>query len=166
MDDQEWIARGVECKNAIKKMVESASSWNFQNSKLTFLLLSGIARAVSQWYSNCNLCWILTTTETYLLQAEEQFCDRNFEEAERLYNAAILSSKEHAFVNEEALANELAGHFYIETGRRNKSFHYFLQAMEKYNEWGAFAKARTMGKYLEGSEPFFISSNPPLAEIV
>eukprot|EP00984_Skeletonema_dohrnii_P026784 scaffold16194_cov118-Skeletonema_dohrnii-CCMP3373.AAC.2 len=135
MDDQEWIARGVECKNAIKKMVESASSWNFQN-------------------------------KTYLLQAEEQFCDRNFEEAERLYNAAILSSKEHAFVNEEALANELAGHFYIETGRRNKSFHYFLQAMEKYNEWGAFAKARTMGKYLEGSEPFFMSSNPPLAEIV
>uniref|UniRef100_A0A7S2L2X7 Orc1-like AAA ATPase domain-containing protein n=1 Tax=Skeletonema marinoi TaxID=267567 RepID=A0A7S2L2X7_9STRA len=135
MDDQEWIARGVECKNAIKKMVESASSWNFQN-------------------------------KTYLLQAEEQFCDRNFEEAERLYNAAILSSKEHAFVNEEALANELAGHFYIETGRRNKSFHYFLQAMEKYNEWGAFAKARTMGKYLEGSEHFFMSSNPPLAEIV
>ncbi|KAK1734218.1 hypothetical protein QTG54_014985, partial [Skeletonema marinoi] len=43
----------------------------------------------------------------YLLQAEEQFCSRNFETAETLYDAAILSSKMHKFVNEEALANEL-----------------------------------------------------------
>ena len=70
-------------------------------------------------------------TEAYLLQAEEQFCSRNFEVAERLYDAAILSSKTHKFVNEEALANELAGHFYLETGKRNRSVHYFSQALEK-----------------------------------
>ena len=98
----------------------------------------------------------MTTTETYLLQAEEQFCCRNFEEAERFYDAAILSSKEHAFLNEEALANELAGHFYLDTGRKKRSYHYFWQAMEKYNEWGAFAKAKTLGTYLEGSESFSI----------
>ncbi len=36
-DDQEWIARGVESKDAIEKMIKSASAWNFQNSKLIFL---------------------------------------------------------------------------------------------------------------------------------
>lgn len=116
-------------------------------------------------YTNCKSSFDCDTTETYLLQAEEQFCDRNFEEAEKLYDAAILSSKEHTFVNEEALANELAGHFYLDTGRKTKSFHYFLQAMEKYNEWGAFAKAKTMGKYLEGSESYFIGTRH-IAEIV
>ena len=73
----------------------------------------------------------------------------NFEIAERLYDAAISSSKIHKFVNEEALANELAGHFYLETGRKNRSVHYFSQAFEKYNEWGAVAKANTLTKYFE-----------------
>jgi len=53
-------------------------------------------------------------------------------------------------VNEEALANELAGHFYLETGRRNRSVHYFSQAFEKYNEWGAVAKANTLTQYIDG----------------
>jgi hypothetical protein len=88
-------------------------------------------------------------TETYLLQAEEQFSLRNYEEAERLYDAAILSSKEHKFVNEEALANEFAGHFHVETGRRNRSWPYFSQAIEKYSEWGAAAKASKLAKYLD-----------------
>ena len=94
---------------------------------------------------------IFTTafTELYLLQAEEQFCSRNFERTETLYDAAILSSKMHKFVNEEALANELAGYFYLETGRRNRSVHYFSQAFEKYNEWGAVAKASSLTQYLD-----------------
>jgi len=90
-------------------------------------------------------------TEACLLQAEEQFCKRNFEEAEKLYDAAILSSKAHKFVNEEALANELAGHFYLESGRRNRSVHYFSQAFEKYNEWGAVAKAKTLTQHFNGN---------------
>ena len=72
--------------------------------------------------------------ESYLLQAEEQFCERNFEVAEALSDAAILSSKAHKFVNEEALAKELAGHFYLERSKRNRSVHYFSQALEKYKE--------------------------------
>ena len=91
-------------------------------------------------------------TEAYLLKAEEQFSSMNFDLAERLYDDAISSSKTHKFVNEEALANELAGHFYLETGRRNRSVHYFSQAFEKYNEWGAVAKANTLAAYLDESD--------------
>ena len=112
------MKRGVEAKNALEKLLELASTWNFQN-------------------------------KTYLLQAEEQFCERNFEAAERSYDNAISSSKEHKFLSEEALANELAGRFYLETGRKNKSVHYFSQAVEKYREWGAVAKASTLETYLE-----------------
>jgi hypothetical protein len=54
-------------------------------------------------------------------------------------------------VNEEALANELAGHFYLETGRRKRSVQYFSRALEKYNEWGAVAKAATLTKYFDRS---------------
>ena len=51
-------------------------------------------------------------------------------------------------MNEEALANELAGHFYLDTGRKDKSLRYFYQAEEKYREWGAVAKALKLANYL------------------
>lgn len=82
-----------------------------------------------------------TDPGAFLLQAEEKFNDRNFDLAEKLYDDAILSSRQHKFVNEEALANELAGHFYLDTGRKHKSSFYFSQAEKKYREWGAIAKA-------------------------
>ncbi len=71
--------------------------------------------------------------------------------AEKLYDDAIVSSRKHKFVNEEALANELAGHFYLDTGRKYKSLHYFCQAEEKYREWGAVAKANELATYLRSN---------------
>eukprot|EP00985_Skeletonema_marinoi_P000340 scaffold119_cov66-Skeletonema_marinoi.AAC.8 len=59
--------------------------------------------------------------EAFLLQAEEQFSQMDFEAAGVLYEAAILSSKRHKFLSEEALANELAGYFYLDTGKKMKS---------------------------------------------
>ena len=97
----------------------------------------------------CSLIFTTSFTEAYLLQAEEQFCERNFDAAERLYDAAILSAKTHKFVNEQALSNELAGHFYLDTGRKIKSVNYFMRAFESYNEWGAVAKAASLTKYFE-----------------
>ena len=56
----------------------------------------------------------------------------------------VPSSKTHKFVNEEALANELAGHFILRLAEETG------QAFEKkYNEWGAVAKAIRLTKYLD-----------------
>ena len=70
-----------------------------------------------------------------LLEAEEAFCFNDIDSAKTLYEKAISSAKEHRFISEEALAYELAGHFYIETGRKVNSVEYFLKAHEKYHEW-------------------------------
>ena len=111
----------------MEKLSDLASTWNFQNSEcrnlhvVIFLYLLHLIL--------CPLIFATAFTELYLLQAEEQFCSRNFEMAETLYDAAIASSKIHKFVNEEALANELAGHFYLETGRTNRSAHYFSRGV-------------------------------------
>ena len=76
-----------------------------------------------------------------LLQAEESYCDGNVEGAKSLYDAAISSARRHKFINEEALAYELAARFYFETGDEGTSFHLFSKARLKYEEWGAFGKA-------------------------
>jgi tetratricopeptide (TPR) repeat protein len=109
-----------------------------------------LSKEVCRLYSNCSSHFSdCVFAEAYLLQAEEKFCERDFEAAEALYDAAIQSSKQHKFLNEEALANELAGHFYRDTGRRNRSIPYFQQAVEKYSEWGAVAKARSLEMFLD-----------------
>ena len=51
------------------------------------------------------------------------------------------------FINEEALAYELAGYFFMEFGQKEVSANYFLQAHEKYHEWGAIAKANAVYEF-------------------
>ncbi len=54
-------------------------------------------------------------------------------------------------MNEEALANELAGHFYLDTGRKHKALRLFCQAEEKYREWGAVAKANELANNFQSN---------------
>jgi tetratricopeptide (TPR) repeat protein len=85
----------------------------------------------------------------FLLKAEQQFCARDFILAENYYDAAISSSREHRFLNEEALSLELAAFFYLETGRRSRSIDFFSRAISKYREWEAHAKAQSLEAHLE-----------------
>eukprot|EP00984_Skeletonema_dohrnii_P001544 scaffold486_cov148-Skeletonema_dohrnii-CCMP3373.AAC.25 len=82
----------------------------------------------------------------YLLEAEESYCNNDFEVAKLFYEKATSSAKEHKFVHEEALACELAGYFYVELRDTDKAMEYFLLAHEKYHEWGAFGKCDSLFK--------------------
>lgn len=84
-----------------------------------------------------------------LLDAEENFCDGNFDQAKTLYQKAIESAKEHRFVNGEALACELAGYFYLEMGDENTANDYFIKAHERYETWGASGKATSLNQEIK-----------------
>ena len=81
-----------------------------------------------------------------LLDAEKNFCDGNFKQAKILYDKAIKSAKEHRFVNNEALACELAGYFYLELGEKDTANDYFVKAHERYLVWGALGKAAALNQ--------------------
>ena len=76
----------------------------------------------------------------FLMEAEEMFCDKNYEQAKILYDKAINSAKEHRFLNGEALACELAGYFYLELDEKSAAKEYFAKALERYSSWGAHRK--------------------------
>lgn len=76
-----------------------------------------------------------------LLNAEYCYCNGNLEDAKTSYKNAILKSQESKFLNDEALAYELAAKFYLETGDRQASQNHFRLAHKKYIEWGAVSKA-------------------------
>ncbi|MBX9252796.1 AAA family ATPase [Desmonostoc muscorum CCALA 125] len=56
------------------------------------------------------------------------------------YDRAIQLAKENQFLNEEALANELAAKFYLDWGKAKVAQAYMIEAYYCYARWGAKAK--------------------------
>src|SRR5262249_51840731 len=65
-------------------------------------------------------------------------------EAEKLYELAIQSAQANGFVQNEALANELAGSFYAARGFDKIARTYLRDAQYCYLRWGADAKVRQL----------------------
>ncbi len=61
-------------------------------------------------------------------------------EAIELYDLAIAGAKKNGFVQEEALANELAANFYLNWGKEKVAAGYMQEAYYCYSRWGAKAK--------------------------
>ncbi|KAL3790207.1 hypothetical protein HJC23_005579 [Cyclotella cryptica] len=76
-----------------------------------------------------------------LLEAEEHYSIGRFEDAQLSYKNAITFARSHKFVNDEALACELAAKFYWGTSSLVSSLEHFRLAHEKYIQWGALSKA-------------------------
>ncbi|MEA5500093.1 AAA family ATPase [Limnoraphis robusta] len=61
-------------------------------------------------------------------------------EAIEYYDRAISGAKENGFIQEEALANELAAKFYLDWGKEKVAQVYIQEAYYCYTRWGAKAK--------------------------
>ncbi|MGB3534265.1 MAG: AAA family ATPase [Microcoleaceae cyanobacterium] len=61
-------------------------------------------------------------------------------EAIELYDRAIAGAKENEYIQEEALANELAAKFYLDWGKEKIAQTYMVEAYYCYARWGAKAK--------------------------
>jgi len=66
-----------------------------------------------------------------------------------LYDLAIALAKEHGYIQEEALANELTAKFYLGLGKSFIAKAYIKEARYCYSQWGSTAKVR----YLENCYP-------------
>ncbi|KAB8319209.1 AAA family ATPase [Tolypothrix campylonemoides VB511288] len=82
----------------------------------------------------------------YLVEAEQHRVLGNNVEAMELYDRAITLAKEHEYINEEALANELAAKFYLEWGKHKIAQTYLTDAYYGYVRWGALAKVDDLKK--------------------
>lgn len=91
----------------------------------------------------------------YLVEAELARILGQSEQAREYYDRAILSAEEQEYLNEAALAYELAGKFYLETNKNHVARHYLQDAYYVYQRWGAQAKAQD----LEERYPQFLKLN-------
>ncbi|MEG4029819.1 MULTISPECIES: ATP-binding protein, partial [unclassified Microcoleus] len=96
-----------------------------------------------QWAQNAPMNHL---HKWYLVEAERQRVLGNKADALDMYDRAISLAKENLFLNEEALANELAAKFYLEWGKEKVAQAYMIEAYYCYARWGAKAKIDDLEK--------------------
>jgi predicted ATPase/signal transduction histidine kinase len=88
-----------------------------------------------------------------LVEAEKARIQGQILEAMEYYDRAIAGAKEQGYIQEEALASELAAEFYFSLGRDKFARIYLTQAYYGYIRWGA----KTKVKDLESRYPLVFS---------
>lgn len=97
----------------------------------------------------------------YLVEAEKHRILGEKVEAIEMYDRAITLAKENEYINEEALAHELAAKFYLSWGKQSIARTYITNAYHAYSHWGAAAKV----KGLEAKYPQLITRSQNIANI-
>jgi predicted ATPase/signal transduction histidine kinase len=82
----------------------------------------------------------------YLVEAERHRIFGEYLEAMDDYDRAIANAKENEYINEEAIAHELAAKFYLEWGKHKIAQTYLTDAYYCYVRWGALAKVKDLQK--------------------
>jgi predicted ATPase/signal transduction histidine kinase/DNA-binding NarL/FixJ family response regulator/tRNA A-37 threonylcarbamoyl transferase component Bud32 len=79
-----------------------------------------------------------------LIEAEKARVLGQYWQAMEYYDRAIAGAKEQNYIQEEALANELAAKFYFNCGRDKVAQTYLIDAYYGYSNWGATAKLKKL----------------------
>jgi signal transduction histidine kinase len=98
-------------------------------------------RQLSRWGENCPETF---ENRVALVGAEIARLEGRELDAERLYEQAIQSARKNGFVQNEALANELAAQFYAARGFEKIANAYLRDARYCYLRWGADGKVRQL----------------------
>jgi predicted ATPase/serine phosphatase RsbU (regulator of sigma subunit)/tRNA A-37 threonylcarbamoyl transferase component Bud32 len=94
-------------------------------------------RIMKRWSAHCPENF----SDRYLLvEAEVARLQGRNTDAMDLYEKAIFAARTHGFVQNEAVANELAARFYISRGKQVFAATYLRESRRAYTAWGATAK--------------------------
>ncbi|MBD3884216.1 PAS domain S-box protein, partial [Phormidium tenue FACHB-886] len=107
---------------------------------------------VKKWAEHAPMNYL---HEFYLVEAEKARVLGQFLEAEEFYERAIQGARENEYIQEEALAYELAAKHYLARGLEKIAQLYMKEAHYCYERWGATAKV----KDLEKRYPQLLNSN-------
>jgi predicted ATPase/signal transduction histidine kinase/DNA-binding response OmpR family regulator len=102
------------------------------------------SRQLEMWAESAPMNFL---NKFYLVKAERHRVLGEQIEAMAAYDQAIAIAQEHEYLNEEALAYELAGLFYLGWGKAMIAQTYLMNAYYAYERWGAKAKLRDLEQH-------------------
>ncbi|MFN6487380.1 MULTISPECIES: AAA family ATPase [unclassified Nostoc] len=132
------------------------SSYFYYGSLILLNLYSGLSQAeqnntleqirsnqqrLKAWSDSCRENFL---HKFHLVEAEKARVFGQFFEAENLYEQAIQGAKDNEYLQEEALAYELAAKHYLARGREKFAQLYMKEAHYCYERWGAIAKVKDL----------------------
>jgi signal transduction histidine kinase len=146
-----------------------------QNNFYLSLAYLGLCKSLSRSSRHTYLTKVAKNQQT--MRRWAKYCPMNFQhkydlvEAEKFallgqqidamasYDRAIRGARENEYIQEEALANELAGQFHLRYNRDKIAQTYFVDAVSCYQSWGAIAKVQHLQEtYLQFSNRKFTST--------
>jgi predicted ATPase/signal transduction histidine kinase len=105
------------------------------------LALSTHYERIVIWAENCAENF---ANRKALVGAEISRLEGKDAEAQILYEQAVRLARKHGFLQNEAIANELAGKFYAARGLDTIADAYLRNARDCYERWGALSKVRAL----------------------
>ena len=103
--------------------------------------LTGHHKQLQVWAENCPENF---ANRAALVAAEMARLEGRWQDAMQLYEQAIDSAREGGFVQNEALANEVAARFYLGRGFETIAYAYLGNARNCYERWGALGKVKQL----------------------
>jgi PAS domain S-box-containing protein len=121
-----------------------AASWDYAFLGLRqqhFEALAAHHEQLEAWAENCPENF---ENRVALVGAEIARIQGRVLDAEHLYEGAIRSAHDNGFVQNEALAHELASRFYLARGFETIAHTYLRNARNCYDHWGALGKVKQL----------------------
>jgi PAS domain S-box-containing protein len=123
--------------------------------------LASHLKQIAVWADNCPATF---ANRAALVGAELARLEERELDAERLYEEAIHSAREHGFVQNEGLAHEVAARFYAARGFDTFARAYLREARRCYLCWGASGKVQQLDQRYSWLREKTVPS-PPAATI-
>ncbi|MEH2374445.1 trifunctional serine/threonine-protein kinase/ATP-binding protein/sensor histidine kinase [Nostoc sp.] len=131
-----------------------------ENKKQYWDIIQEHQQIQKNWANNCPKNFL---HRYLLLSAEIAKISHKYMDAIELYDRAIAKAKENEYLNEEALANELAAKFYLEWDKERIAQEYLINAYYCYTHWGAKAKVDDLEqRYPQLLAPILQQTRSPL----
>ena len=111
------------------------------------------------WNEHSSWNW---ESKKVLLEAERMHTLMgSSDQASLLYEKAIRSAREHKFINNEAIASELAGMYFCQQGLHVECLGLLLHSIQSYKTWGATAVAKRVETFITNKyESFCLQQKP------
>ncbi|MBC7659381.1 MAG: diguanylate cyclase [Chitinophagaceae bacterium] len=120
------------------------SSWNDAKSSERALIKGTVKTVLKKFIKWAKQAPMNFSHKYLLIKAEWLSLTGHVYAAQTHYDLAIAGARTEHYLQDEALANELAAKFHLKHGRQTAAYAYMKRARYNYERWGAHAKSRQL----------------------
>ena len=140
-------------------ILENYASFNSEEKKRYWDILKSNYQKLASLAMDCLINF---SDKSLLIEAQMASISGNYIKASDLFDNAIQSANENEFVQNEALANEMAAKYFLSKNKITIAAAYIRKACRAYIKWGATAKI----KHLEQCYPMLLQKRRRYDDLV